>query len=109
MSEQLAGSPVPTTTVALVEREARLLLSASPAYQGLPPDSQRQLTAGMVRIGAYLAEPGGITANCLPGAISAVPSRTAAQPAHDLLDAVNFPEFVAGLIRGVFQARHTPI
>lgn len=89
-------------TVAVVRREVRRLLEASPAYRGLPPERQRELAEGMVRIGAYLAEPEGMRAQRLAGAITTVPAQAAGRT--DLLAAVNFPEFVAALIQGVFQS-----
>lgn len=55
----------------------------------------------MAKIGAYLVEPEDLVASQLPGAIAIVP---VGKVAGDLLNAVNFPAFVAGLINGVFQA-----
>jgi hypothetical protein len=55
----------------------------------------------MVQVGTYLVEPANIAANELPGAIAIVPS---GEIARDFLDSVNFPNFVASLITGVFQA-----
>lgn len=82
------------TTKALVQRETRRLLSLSPAYQQLPPEKQRQIAHDMAKIGAYLSEPEGIRADTLPGAVAFV----------SLVKAVDFPQFVAGLIGGVFHA-----
>lgn len=93
------GSELPPTTVNLVEREVRSLLALSPAYQKLPPERQREMAAGMIRIGEYLAEPEGFRTNRLPGAITAIPANY-----ENFLEEVNFPAFVAGLIQGVFQA-----
>jgi hypothetical protein len=56
----------------------------------------------MVRIGLYLAEPEGIRANELTGAVVAVPAETVAS--RNLLAAVNFSAFVAALVDGVFQS-----
>jgi hypothetical protein len=78
------------------------LLEASPAYGSLPAGDQQKLAGDMIGIGVYLAEPEGIRANSLTGAIVAVPAKGTA--GGDLLAAVNFPAFVGGLIEGVFQA-----
>jgi hypothetical protein len=92
------------TTIDLVERQVRALLKLSPAFQQMAADRQRQMARDMVRIGAYLAEPEGISANRLGGAIAVVPARTSAQAVDKFLDDVNFPQFVTALIRGVFQS-----
>ncbi|HYP05579.1 MAG TPA: hypothetical protein VER03_05025 [Bryobacteraceae bacterium] len=81
-------------TKTLVDKETRGLLALSPAYQQLPPDKQQQIARDMAKVGAYLAQPEGIPANTLPGAVAFV----------SLVQAVDFPKFVAGLINGVFQA-----
>jgi hypothetical protein len=51
----------------------------------------------MERVSTYLAAPEGVPANTLPGAVVSV-------RAQGLIDAVDFPAFVAGLIEGVFEA-----
>jgi hypothetical protein len=89
-------------TVTVVRREVRRLLEASRAYRELPADVQHRLAEDMVRVGVYLAEPEGIPANGLAGAIAAVPAKVGGRT--DLLSAVNFPAFVAGLIQAVFDA-----
>lgn len=91
--------PKPAATVPLVRRQVRDLLTLSPAYNQLPPATQRQIAAATVRIGSYLVEPEGLPGNRLPGALAAIPSQ-----AQDFLAEVNFPQFVASLIHGVFQA-----
>jgi hypothetical protein len=65
----------------------RELLERSPAFRALGADRQHALAADMVSVTAYLAEP----------------ARLASQ-ANNLLQAVDFPAFVAGLINGVFDA-----
>ena len=91
-----------TDTGTVVRQAVRRVLEASPAYKALAADAQREITEGMVRIGSYLAEPEGMPANSLPGAIAGVPADVVAH--RDLLSSVNFPAFVAALINGVFQA-----
>lgn len=89
-------------TGTVVRQAVRRVLEASPAYQALGADAQQGIAEGMARIGIYLAEPEGMPANSLPGAIAGVPADVAAH--GDLLAAVNFPAFVSALINGVFQA-----
>jgi len=89
-------------TATLVSREVRRLLDATPAYRGLPAGEQQKLAGDIVRISIYLAEPEGIRANELTGAVIAVPPETVA--GRNLLAAVNFPTFVGALIDGVFQS-----
>ena len=95
---ELKGAEV----IALVTQPVRQLLDASPANRSLRPDAQCALTDDMVRIGAYLAQPQEIQANHLGGALAMIPVTTSAFT--DLLADVNFPQFVSGLIQGVFQA-----
>ena len=59
-------------TVTIVRREVQRLLEAVPAYRGLAEREQQKLAEDMVRIAVYLAEPEGIRANGLTGAIAAV-------------------------------------
>jgi len=62
------------------------------------------MSSNMVHIGGYLAKPEGFAANRLPGAVAAVPAGSVNEVARDFLEDVNFPEYVASLIEGVFQA-----
>ena len=94
--------PRTSDTLTLVSREVQRLLETSPAYRALPAGEQQELAGDMVRIGFYLAEPDGIRANELTGAVVAVPAEIAA--GRSFLAAVNFPAFVAALIDGVFQS-----
>ena len=85
-----------------VRQAVKRVLEASPAYKALAAEAQREIADAMVRVGVYLAEPEGMKANSLPGAIAGVPADVAAH--RDLLSSVNFPAFVSALINGVFQA-----
>ena len=89
-------------TLTVVRREVRRLLDANPAHRELPAEVQRRLAEDMVRIGVYLAEPEGIPANGLAGAITAVPGDVAGF--SDVVASVDFPAFVTGLIQGTFGA-----
>lgn len=78
-----------------VRPQVRGLLERSAAYRSLPPEKRRQIAHDTVRVASYLADPDRLV------------SREFANPVlspDDLLAAVNFPSFVAGLINGVFGA-----
>jgi hypothetical protein len=111
----------------------RALLSKSEAFRALPPEAQREIAHNTVQVATYLAEPGGVRTNetsktsttesqpsrdpyalnladtsgrrpAKEGQFVAQGAREGAQVAGALLKAVNFPEFVSGLIQGVFHA-----
>ncbi|HQR72516.1 MAG TPA: hypothetical protein PLE54_18065 [Burkholderiaceae bacterium] len=82
-------------TSAAVRRRVRDLLERSPAYRSLPAAKRRQIANDTVRVASYLVDPDRLV------------SREFASPvlvSNDLVSAVNFPEFVSGLIDGVFGA-----
>ena len=105
-----------------VRHAVRSLLEGTPAFHKLTPELQRNLAQGMVRIGEELVAPGGQLARPSAqvraladegGAGHAAPTvptfnaqgaREGAAVAGALLQAVNFPEFCAGLINGVFHS-----
>ena len=103
--------------LSIVRPQVRRLLEASPAYAALPPERRRQIAHDTVRVAAYMADPGGLISRGF-GSTAANPStRRAALTvdlAHtlrggstafdELIDAVDFPSFVAELIHGVFNA-----
>jgi hypothetical protein len=120
-------------TVGLVRRAVRDLLSKSEAFRALPPEQQREIAYHTVQLGSYLAQPEGIRGNTLPNAPDAGPlaqpmadtvtvsrerrkgtnkegqftaqaASEGARVAGALLQAVNFPQFVSGLITGVFHS-----
>lgn len=107
----------------------RNLLENSKAFHELAPDRREALAKGLVQIGSYLAEPDGLrlppdqqspqvlalaggssqiaqagTNTDAEGKFTAQGAREGAAVAGALLDAVNFPEFCAGLINGVFHS-----
>ncbi len=109
----------------------RDLLQRSQAFSALDENKRRELANNLVQIGTYLAEPDGVRlpndkqapavrALATPvsssrsrsagnntngdGVFSAQAAREGAAVAGALLDAVNFPEFVSGLIDGVFHS-----
>ena len=118
-----ATSPVDARTP--VRQAVRALLERTEAFRHLSPEAQRNLAQGMVRIGEEMVAPGGQVAR--PGAqvralagessstttgtnvdtsgkFSAQGAREGVAAAGALLQAVNFPEFCAGLINGVFHS-----
>lgn len=118
----------PTASAEALEsarHEVRNLLQKSPAFNALPEDKRRQLAHDMVQIGAYLAEPDGVRlkqqspqVRALAGETgSSTSSSTAPNPqpfgtaakagvdnAIAMIQGVNFPGFVSGLIQGVFHS-----
>ena len=107
----------------------RELLQSSQAFHELAPEKREALAQGLVRIGSYLAEPGiklkpeeqspqvralaneGLSRVSQRGSntdqegkFTAQSAREGAAVAGALLREVNFPEFCAGLINGVFHS-----
>lgn len=100
MAKQTVKRAAMKTSI-LVEKQVHALLTLSPAYQQLSSPKQKQAANSIVKIGTYLAAPEGIAANTLPGTVTVVPG---SQSASDFAEEVNFPNFVANLIKGVFQS-----
>jgi hypothetical protein len=65
----------------IVRQTVRDLLTQSEAFKQLPAEKRRQIANDTTRVAGYLAEPEGV-----------------------LVQEVDFPGFVAGLIEGTFQA-----
>lgn len=114
-------------TLQLVRTNVRDMLLKSAAFRQLTPDQQAQIAHDTVDVCSYLAEPDGIQGNKLangvpasgkqdpyafpladdsnaPPTFRANAAREGAAVAGALLQAVNFPTFVASLIKGVFHA-----
>ena len=108
-----------------VRQAVRSLLESSEAFRRLSPEAQRSLAQGMVRIGEEMVAPGGQLARPGPqvralaggattsatgsntdatGTFTAQGAREGVAAAGALMQAVNFPEFCAGLINGVFHS-----
>ncbi len=98
-------------------------LRTAPAYRQLPPETRRSLMGSLGQIGGYLSadpparglaeplqpgQPGpGPAQQPAPGAPSAGRGSTVGRVgelARATLNAVDFPSFVSGLIKGTFQA-----
>jgi len=114
----MASSPVVRSTV-------RQLLESSPSYRALPPDRQREIARDTLRVASYMADPHGLlskTARTAPtparksGTRARGPAAAhlavlgdprvldASAAATALLQQVDFPQFVGGLIQGTFNA-----
>lgn len=113
---------------AAVAPHVRRLLESSPAYRSLSLDQQADLARQLVKVGSYLAAPEGLDVREAPLARSqAGGAGEAAKRASEdrgfagqdfdpgaveagveqfgaLVQKVDFPEFVSGLIEGVFTA-----
>jgi hypothetical protein len=100
----------------------RTMLLKSDAFKTMPVDQQRKIAHDTVEVVKYLIAPDGIRGDKLPtarptlaktqadpgsdeeGKFVAQGAREGAEVAGALLTAVNFPEFVTGLIDGVFHS-----
>ncbi len=105
-------------TVDAARQAVRGLLQRSQAFNALPEDKRRQLAHDLVQIGSYLAEPDGVRLKQQSPQVRALASNTAPmQPQQfgqatragvenmvGLMQGVNFPGFVSGLIQGVFHS-----
>lgn len=112
-------------SVSVVRSTVRKLLESSPAYRTLPPDKRRDIAQDMVRVASYMADPDGLLSKKPRVATARAPGKVARArgpaAAHlavlgdprvldasaasaALLEQVDFPEFVEGLIQGTFNA-----
>jgi hypothetical protein len=120
-------------TLRVVRPEVRKLLEASPAFARLPDAEKRELASKMVKVAAYMANPdglaakelspnGGVLARAQADPVEATKQRLSQDPGFagedfkpgavkagvqqfgELVKKVDFPKFVSGLIKGVFQA-----
>lgn len=120
-------------TLRVVRPEVRKLLEASPAFAKLSDVEKRELASKMVKVAAYMANPDGLAAKALSPSDDVL-ARAQANPVEEtkkrlsqdpgfagkdfqagavkqgvqqfgeLVKKVDFPQFVSGLIKGVFQA-----
>jgi hypothetical protein len=125
-----APPPASRETLDIARQQVRRLLESSQSFNQLSPDKRETLAKGMVQIASYLAEPDGMrlkpeqqspqvralagesnTTNQQTGSNTYQEGKFTAQGAREgvaaagaLLQAVNFPDFCAGLINGVFHS-----
>src|SRR5579864_3541743 len=113
-------------TLDTVRPAVRDLLLSVPAFKELSPEEQQKIASGMVKIASYMANPSGALAPPLSSAqadaVDATKQRLAKAPGQvgqdfkagaveqgvqqfgSLVQKVDFPNFVSGLIKNVFQA-----
>ena len=119
-------------TLHAVRPEVRRILEASPGFARMSPEEQRSLANTMVKVSAYMANPDGLAAEELSsngilareqadgvkGAVNranqdagfagedfeAGALRQGVEQFGELVQKVDFPAFVSGLIQNVFQA-----
>jgi hypothetical protein len=127
-----APRAAPTDEQTLVRREVDRVLGRSEAWKNLPDNERRSFALNMAKVAAYLTEdPGWLDAHTPPeaegmaealGPVDDLKKRLAEKPGQvgaefeagamrqgveefgNLVKTVDFPEFVSGLIQGVFQA-----
>ncbi|QAY75978.1 hypothetical protein [Sphingosinicella sp. BN140058] len=142
-------NPPPTTSAEALDAtrpEVRRLLTAIPAFLGLPDEERKRIAADTVHVLSYMTDPGGVQAEIaereangeLPrsGALAAAPAaraldesateatkrqlakspgfagkdfeagavRQGVEQFGEMVQKVDFPKFVGGLIKNVFQA-----
>jgi hypothetical protein len=124
--ESSRSAPVDRHTLEAVRPAVRDLLLSVPSYQQLSPAEQQRIAASMVKIASYMANPGGALSPPLskaqadavedtkkrlshaPGQVNqdfkAAAVEQGVQQFGELVKKVDFPKFVGGLIKNVFQA-----
>src|SRR5262249_3863196 len=116
-------------TVEAVRPQVREVLMAVPSFAQMSPDEQRQLAGNMVKVLSYIANPSGVAQEASelvraqeedaveatkkslsksPGVVGEQFKAGAVREGVDqfgaLVKKVDFPKFVGGLIKNVFQA-----
>jgi hypothetical protein len=94
LAEPVAEPPQP---LADVGERVRRTLAASAEFRALPPQRQDMIARDMVRAGAAAAR--AIASRRAGGSAGA-----GAPPAGGLVESVDYPSFVTGLIEGTFEA-----
>jgi hypothetical protein len=107
-------------TLRHVRPAVRELLESSESFGKLPPAEQEQLAHEMVKVASYMARPDGLPLaeeqeETVQGRLAKDPGfagedfeagaiRQGVEQFGELVKKVDFPQFVSGLIQGVFQA-----
>ena len=96
----------------LVRTRVREILTRTPAYRALPKPNQQSLARDMIKVAAAIA--GGSGGTDLPTTAvftrqksrsgSRTPARAMTTQSLSLVNEVDFPDFVSGLIDGVFNS-----
>jgi hypothetical protein len=123
MSVTAIKPPVSQETLNATRASVRSLLESSPAYAELPEEKRKKMAQDLVQVGAFLAEPGMrvkpehmsqellslAQADAAAGTIKSPPKFGTAvaagvEQAVAMVNGINFPGFVGGLIDGVFHS-----
>jgi hypothetical protein len=122
MQAPATKTPVSAETLSAARDKVRALLESSEAYAQMPEDKRKALAHDLVQVGAFLAEPGMRVApkHMNPDVLALAQAdgstnikdqpkfgqavRTGVEQAVALIEGVNFPAFVSGLIEGVFHS-----
>jgi hypothetical protein len=103
-------------TVDAARQAVRGLLQRSQAFNALPEDKRRQLAHDLVQIGSYLAEPDGVRLKRQSPQVRSLAddapkpqqfgqaTKAGVENMVGLVQGLNFPTFVSGLIQGVFHS-----
>ena len=119
-------APADKPTLEAVRPAVRDLLLSVPAFQKLSPEEQQKIATSMVKIASYMANPSGAftppLSSAQADAVESTKQRLAKAPGQvgqdfkagaveqgvqqfgELVKKVDFPKFVGGLIKNVFQA-----
>ncbi len=123
-STSQGSTGVDRPTLEVVRPEVRKLLEATPSYKKLTPEEQRTLAMDMVKVATYMANPDGLISKELSSEqgvlaraqgplekpdvagndFEAGAVKQGVKQFGELVKKVDFPKFVSGLIKGVFQA-----
>jgi hypothetical protein len=128
MAKELSTQTAPADkhTLEAVRPAVRDLLLSVPAFEKLSPEEQQKIATSMVKIASYMANPSGALtpplASAQADAAESTKQRLAKAPGQvgqdfkagaveqgvqqfgELVKKVDFPKFVGGLIKNVFQA-----
>lgn len=132
MQTVVAAAPGPSDELQVVRQEVGKVLTQSGGWQNLSPDERRTFAHNMVKVASYLTQdPGWLDSEVPPGSeamagalgpVDDLKGRLAKAPGQvgkdfeagamkqgveefgNLVKTVDFPNFVSGLIQGVFQA-----
>jgi hypothetical protein len=102
-------------TLRHVRREVKDILSQSQAFLALPPEAQRDVAHKMVKVAAFLVDGGGAVPSDAPfdpgdtagerfARGGAVAARQGTGALTEEINKVDFPQFVADLVHGTFDA-----
>jgi hypothetical protein len=94
----------------VVRAQVRDLLTRTPAFSDLEPTKRREIARGLVTLLGYLADPNagqprsGALADTAGKDFRAGAVREGTEAFQEMVGSVDFPQFVSGLIEGVFTS-----